>query len=58
MIIVKKTSGSLLQYCKDISAVNNAGIIIDYTATNTTNSPKFKTKITDQTSDYGEINSV
>ena len=58
MIIVKKTSGSLSQYCKDISAVNNAGIIIDYTATNTTNSSKFKTKITDQTSDYGEINSV
>ena len=44
-----KTSGSLWQHCKDIPAVNNAGNIIDFTATNTTESLKCKTKITCQT---------
>ena len=53
-----KTSGSLWQYCKDIPAVNNAGNIVDFTATNTTESFKFKTKITGQTNDDGEINGV
>ena len=52
-----KTSGSLWQYCKDIPAVNNAGNIIDFTATNTTESLKFTTKITGQTNN-GEINGV
>ena len=31
-----KTSESLWQYYKDILAVNNAGNIVDFTATNTT----------------------
>ena len=31
-----KTSGSLWQYCKYISAVNNAGNTVDFTTTNTT----------------------
>ena len=31
-----KTSGSLWQYYKDIPAVNNAGNIVDFTATNRT----------------------
>ena len=53
-----KTSGSLWQYCKDIPAVNNAGNIVDFTATNTTDSFKFKTKITGQTNDNGEINGI
>ena len=53
-----KTSGSLWQYCEDIPAVNNAGNIVDFTATNTTDSFKFKTKITGQTNDDGEINDV
>ena len=53
-----KTSGSLWQYCKDIPAVNNAGNIVDFTATNTTDSFKFKTKITGQTNNDGEINGV
>ena len=44
-----KTSGSLWQYCKEIPAVNNNGNIVDFTATNTTDSFKFKTKITGQT---------
>ena len=49
-----KTSGSLWQYCKGIPAVNNDGNI----ATNTTDSFKFKTKITGQTNNDGEINGV
>ena len=53
-----KTSGNLRQYCKDIPAVNNAGNIVVFTATNTTDSFKFKTKITGQTNDDGEINDV
>ena len=53
-----KTSGSLWQSCKDIPAVNNAGNIIDFTNTNTTDSFTFKTKITGQTNDDGEINGV
>ena len=53
-----KTSGSLWQYCKEIPAVNNAGNIIDFTATNTTDSFKFKTKITGQTNNDGRIDDV
>ena len=53
-----KTSGSLLQYCKDIPVANNADNIVDFTATNTTDSFKLKTKITGQTTDDGEINDV
>ena len=33
-----KTSGTLWPYCKEIPAVNNAGNIIDFTATDTTDS--------------------
>ena len=50
-----KTSGSLQQYCKEIPAVNNAGNIIDFTATNTTDSFKFKATITGQTNNNGRI---
>ena len=50
-----KTSGSFWQYYKDIPAVNNAGNIVDFTATNTTESFKFKTKITGQTNSNGGI---
>ena len=53
-----KISGSLWQYCKEISAVNNPGNIIDFTATNTTDSFNFKTKITGQTNNDGETNGV
>ena len=53
-----KISGSLWQYCKDIPAVNNVGNIVDFTATNTTDSFNFKTKITGQTNNDGEINGV
>ena len=53
-----KTSGSLWQYYKDIPADNNAGNIVDFTATYTTDSFKFKIKITGQTNNDGEINGV
>ena len=53
-----KTYGSLLQYLKDIPTVNNAADIIDFTTTNTTDSFKFKTKITGETNNHGEINGV
>ena len=49
-----KTSGSLWQYCKDIPAVNIAGDIIAFTATNTTDSFKFTCHINND----GEINGV
>ena len=52
------TSGSLWQYCKDITAANNAFNIVDFTAANTTDSFKFKIKITGQTNNRGEINGV
>ena len=51
-----KTSETLSQYRKDIPAVNNAGNIFDFTATNTTDSFQFKIKITDQTNKDGEKN--
>ena len=53
-----KTSGSLWQYFKDILAVNNADNIVDFAATNTSDSFKFKAKITGKTNDNGEINGV
>ena len=49
-----KTSGSLWQYCKEIPAVNNAGLIVDFNWANATDS--FKTKITSQTNNDGRIN--
>ena len=53
-----KTSRSLRQYCKEIPAENNAGNIIDFTATNATDSFKFKTKITGQSDNDGRIDNV
>ena len=53
-----KTRGSLWQYCKDIPAVNNADNFVNFTATNTTDLFKFKTKITGQTNNDGAINGV
>ena len=51
-----KTSRSLWQYCKEIPAVNNVSNIVDFTATNTTDSSEFKTKIIGKTNDDGIIN--
>ena len=44
-----KTSGSLWQYCKDITAVNTHGDTVDFDGANATDSFNFKTKITGQT---------
>ena len=48
-----KTTGSLWQYCKDIPARNNNNEITEFTLVNTTDSFKFKAKITGQTEDDG-----
>ena len=53
-----KTSGSLWQYYKDIPAVDDDGDIEDFDGANATDSFNFKTKITGQTNDDGEINGV
>ena len=53
-----KTSGSLWQYCKEITAEDDAGNIDDFNGANATNSSNFKTKITGQISDNGRINIV
>ena len=48
-----KTTGSLWQYCKDIPARNVNNEIIVFDANNTTDSFKFKAKITGQTGNDG-----
>ena len=48
-----KTSGSLWQYCKDIPARNANNIIEEFTEDNTTDTFKFKAKITGQTGNDG-----
>ena len=53
-----KTSGSLLQYCKDVPAVNDNGNIANFNEANATDSFNSKVKITDQTNDDGEIDNV
>ena len=51
-----KTFGSLWQYCKEIPAINNNGVTVDFNGVNATDSFNFKTKITGQTNDDGIIN--
>ena len=46
-----KTFGSLLQYCKDIPAVDNNNAIVDFAEKNLTDSFNFKVKVTSQTGD-------
>ena len=53
-----KTSGSLLQYCKDIPAVNNNGDVVNFDGANATDSFNFKTKITGQTDNNRRIDNV
>ena len=48
-----KTTGSLWQYCKDIPARNANGEIFVFDANNTTDSFKFKAKVTGQTGNNG-----
>ena len=51
-----KTSGSLRQSCKDIPAVNNNGVILEFNESNATDSFNFKAKITGQTEANGRTN--
>ena len=51
-----KTSGSLWQYCKEISTVDDDGDIADFNGANATDSFNFKTKITGQAKNNGIIN--
>ena len=53
-----KTSGSLWKYCKEIPVVSDNGNIVNFNENNTTDSFKFKAKITGQTNNNGEINGV
>ena len=48
-----RTFGSLWQYCKDITAVNNNGNIVDFNEANVIDSFNFKEKITGQTGNDG-----
>ena len=48
-----KTTGTLWQYCKDIPALNVNDEIIAFNVNNTTDSFKFKAKITGETEDDG-----
>ena len=48
-----KTSGSLRQYCKDISAVDNNNAIVNFAQSNLTDLFNFKVKKTSQTGDNG-----
>ena len=48
-----ETSGSLWKCCKDIPAVNNNGVIVNFNGTNATNSFNFKAKMTGQTEGNG-----
>ena len=46
-----KTSGTLWQYCRDKSAVNDIDVIFYFNGTNVTNSLNFKKKIIGQKDD-------
>ena len=48
-----KTSGSLLQYCKDIPAVNNNNEIVEFTNASLTDIFNFKANMTGQTDNNG-----
>ena len=56
MVIIQKTSGSLWQYFKDIPAVDNNNVIVNFTDNNLTDSFNFKVKMTGQTEDNGTKN--
>ena len=53
-----KTSVSLWQYCKEIPAVNNNNVIVNFNGGNATDSFNYKTKITGQTNNNGRIDNV
>ena len=51
-----KVSGSLWQYCKDIPAVDNNNVIVNFAKNYLTDSFNFKVKMTGQTGDDGTKN--
>ena len=51
-----KTSGSLWQYCKGITAVEDNNAIVNFTENNIGNSFNFKVKMTGQIGDDGTKN--
>ena len=51
-----KTSESLWQCCKDIPAINNNNVTVNFTNNNLTDSFNFKLKMTGQTGDNGTKN--
>ena len=51
-----ETSGILWQYCKDIPAVDNNDVIVNFTENNLTDSFNIKVKMTSQTGDDGTKN--
>ena len=51
-----KASGSLWQYCKDIPAVDNNNVIVNFAKNYLTDSFNFKVKMTGQTGDDGTKN--
>ena len=53
-----ETSGSLWQYCKNISVPNNNGDFVEFNGANVTNSFNFKGKITGETGNNGRIDGV
>ena len=53
-----KTSGSLWQYCKDISAVDDNDNIVNFNEVNDTDSFDFKAKLTSKTNNSGEIDNA
>ena len=53
-----KTSGSLWQFYNDILAVNSNVNIVNFNEANATDSFNYKTKITGQTDNDGEIDNA
>ena len=53
-----KTSGNLWQYCKDMSAADNNGNIVEFNDANATDPFNFKANMTGQTDDDGKISNV
>ena len=53
-----KTCGSLWQYCKNITAVNNNGNIVKSNVADATYSSNYKAKITVPTDNYRTIDNV
>ena len=53
MIIIKKTSGSLWQYCKDTPALDNNNALVNFPQNNLTDSFNFKVKMTGEARDDG-----